>query len=316
MKIDRLLAIVILLLNRRMIQAKELSERFEVSVRTIYRDIDALACAGIPVVTYQGAGGGIGLSEGYRLDRALLNDEELAAIVTALRSLATSDPEADHPSLLLEKIQQIIPASRAEHFRFRTEQFIVDYSDWGGRGELQGVLSLLKQAISGLHPVHFRYKDAEGRISSRSFEPYTLVLKHHQWYVYGRCMAREQFRMFKLIRMREVSIAEDSTFVREPIVLEELPWQQSWNKPDNQIRLVLRFSPDGVHLAEEWFDHENLEEEEDRRVIVTCRFPENDWLYGFILSFGVHVEVLEPPHVRDRIRTMVQQMQHNYDGTT
>jgi predicted DNA-binding transcriptional regulator YafY len=315
-KIDRLLAIIILLLNRRMIQAKELAERFEVSVRTIYRDIDTIARAGIPVVTYQGAGGGIGLSEGYRLDRALLNDEELAAIVTALRSLATSNPEAEHSSLLLEKIQQIIPASKAEHFRFRTEQFIVDYSDWGGRVELQELLSLLKHAISSLHPVHFRYKDAEGRVSSRSFEPYTLVLKHHQWYVYGRCMAREQFRMFKLIRMREVSITEDSTFVREPVVLEELPWQQSWNEPNNRTRLVLRFSPEGAHLAEEWFGHETLEEDADGRTLITCRLPENDWLYGFILSFGVHAEVLDPPHVRNRVRVMVQQMQNNYDGPT
>ena len=116
MKLDRLLAIVVLLINRGRVQAKDLADTFEVSIRTIYRDIDTLGQAGIPVVTYQGMSGGIGLAEGYRLDRNVLTDRDLASIVTALRSVSTSHTNAAR-ELLMEKLSSIIPESKTMTFR-------------------------------------------------------------------------------------------------------------------------------------------------------------------------------------------------------
>lgn len=126
MKIDRLLSIVILLLNRPLIQAKELADMFEVSVRTIYRDIDSINSAGIPVVTYQGAGGGIGLMQGYRLDRNVLSQRELADIFSALQSASSIGGEGHH--LLMEKISSVVPPSQISAFRSKTTQMIVDFS--------------------------------------------------------------------------------------------------------------------------------------------------------------------------------------------
>ncbi|CAN7719459.1 HTH domain-containing protein [Paenibacillus sp. LjRoot153] len=166
MKLDRLLSIIILLLNRRRMQAKELAERFEVSLRTIYRDIEAINGAGIPIVTYQGTNGGIGVAEGYRLDRNVMTNDELAAIVTALRSTSTSYGNEQHLQLM-EKINSVIPPAFSEEFRHMASRVMIDYSPWDGNERLRPKLQLLKEAIDNCRIVGFIYSNAEGMVSHR-----------------------------------------------------------------------------------------------------------------------------------------------------
>ncbi|MBP1991102.1 helix-turn-helix transcriptional regulator [Paenibacillus eucommiae] len=313
MKIDRLLSIVILLMNRKRIQAKELADLFEVSVRTIYRDIDVIDHAGIPVMTYPGAGGGIGLVEGYRLDRNLLTHNDLAAIVTALRSISTSYSSHEN-QMLLEKINSIIPASKSDDFEFKTKQFIVDFSSWGDQGLMEEKLNKLKQAIEQLQVVAFTYCNADGDVTERSVEPYTLVLKKQRWYLYAYCRQREQFRLFKLFRMKDVVIHE-LYFVRQPISMEDMPWAKSWQPPEQGTPLQLRFHAKVRHLAEEWFGVESLLEDGEGRYTVSVAFPEDNWLYGFILSFGEGVEVLEPAHIREKIKKIAEGIVNKYERT-
>ncbi|MCY9763912.1 YafY family transcriptional regulator [Paenibacillus alvei] len=311
MKIDRLLSIVILLMNHKLVQAKELADRFEVSVRTIYRDIDAINQAGIPIVTYQGAGGGIGLAEGYRLDRNLLTNDELAAIVTALQSISSSHPSSDN-ELLVEKLSSIVPPADSAQFQLKTQQFLVDFSPWGSNGVQEQKLLRLKNAIEQQHAVTFTYCNAGGKVSVRTVEPYTLVLKQQRWYLYAYCRLRDQFRLFKLLRMKDLHV-EAQIFERQEVAVHDLPWDQEWHAPERTERVVLRFDAEVRHMAEEWFGVEELQEDVEGTVVASVPFPVDNWLYGFILSFGNHVEVLEPQFIRQHINQIATRIVEKYE---
>ncbi|TCZ76673.1 YafY family transcriptional regulator [Paenibacillus albiflavus] len=316
MKLDRLLSIVILLMNRRMVQAKELADLFEVSVRTIYRDIEVINQAGIPITTSQGAGGGIGLIEGYRLDRNLLTNQELAAIMTALQSVSTPYRNNQN-NMLMEKINSIIPTAQTDQFQRMTQQFIVDFSSWGVNPHLEDKLNVIKQAIEGCQAITFTYSNAEGQITSRSVHPYTLILKQQKWYLYAHCTDKNDFRMFKVMRMKDLIIQEE-TYSRQDIPIGELPWNQGWmvsNSSSERMQLVLRFHKRIRHIAEEWFGVEQLEQDSEGNYRIMIDYPEDNWLYGFILSFGQDVEVLQPSHIRDRIQAIAMNIVKIYERT-
>jgi predicted DNA-binding transcriptional regulator YafY len=305
MKLERLLSIIILLLNRRMVQAKELAERFEVSVRTIYRDIDAINVAGIPIVTYQGTNGGIGLAEGYRLDRNVLTNDELAAIITALRSISTSYDNEQH-RLLMEKINSVVPLQYSEEFQHKANRVLIDYSPWDGNERLRPKLQLLKEAVDSCRVAGFIYSNAEGLVTHRIVEPHMLILKGRQWYLKAYCQAKEQFRLFKLKRMKELEIVPERTFVRRDFSMQEAATGQSPSNPSKAIEFVLRFRADSRHLAEEWFGIEELWSSDDGSWLVRKAYPEDEWLYRFILGLGHCAEVLEPPHLREIIASRTE----------
>lgn len=312
MKIDRLLSIVILLLNRPLIKAKELADMFEVSVRTIYRDIDSINSAGIPVVTYQGSGGGIGLMQGYRLDRNILSERELADIFNALQSVSSYGGEGHQ--LLMEKISSVIPPSQTAAFRSKTTQMIIDFSPWGGQGTLEERLSLLKEAMEEQAVVTFDYISAEGRVSKRTLEPYTLVLKGQAWYLYGICRERGDFRLFKLRRMKTL-VKEHQYYIRQDIPLQDLPWSEGWKEPVNLTPVQLHFTAAGKHLAEDYFDSAELQPDGSGGYTLTVHYPENNWLYGFLLSFGTAMEVLAPEHIRRRLGELAGGIAAKYAGS-
>jgi predicted DNA-binding transcriptional regulator YafY len=311
MKLERLLAIIILLLNRRMVQAKELAERFEVSVRTIYRDIETINRAGIPVITYQGTNGGIGLAEGYRLDRNVLTNDELAAIVIALRSISTSYGNEKNLHLM-EKINSVVPPTYAEEFQHKASRVLFDYSPWDGNEKLQPKLQLLKEAIDSCRMVGFIYSNADGVVSHRLVEPHMLVMKGKQWYLRAYCQAKEQFRLFKLKRMKELEIATERTFTWREFPKPESTTDQNPVDTSRVTEFVLRFRADSRYLAEEWFGIEELLPVEDGSWQVKKAYQEDEWLYRFILSFGHHAELLEPPHLREIIASRAEQVANIY----
>ncbi|MFC5405746.1 helix-turn-helix transcriptional regulator [Cohnella soli] len=311
MKLERLLSIIILLLNRRIVQAKELAERFEVSVRTIYRDIDAINGAGIPVVTYQGTNGGIGLAEGYRLDRNVLTNDELAAIVTALRSISTSYGNEQHLQLM-EKINSVVPLQHSEEFQNKSSRVLIDHSPWDGNERLRPKLQLLNEAIDSCRVVGFIYSDAEGAVSHRMVEPHMLIMKGREWYLKAYCLDKEQFRLFKLKRLKELEINSEKTFIRREFSMQEGAVGQSSSHPSNLTEFVLRFQADSRYLAEEWFGIEEIMSLDDGSWQVRKAYPEDEWLYRFILGLGHHAEVLEPPHLRAIIASRAEQIANLY----
>lgn len=312
MKLERLMAILVILINRRLVQAKELAERFEVSVRTIYRDIDALNQAGIPIITYQGAGGGIGLANGYRLDRNVLTNDEFAAIVTALRSLSTataSSREAHHH--LVDKINSILSESGRSDVQAKTNQLIVDHAPWGGQHTHEDMQRVLKQAIEQLRLVRFIYHKVDNGQSSRIVEPHTLVLKGQHWYVYAYCLERASFRLFKLTRISGLAML-DTPFDRRELPGGPTPWDQDWYRADKLVELQLRFLPPARQAAMEVLGTDRLQLQPDGSYIAVVAFPEDNWVYRFILGFGEDVEVLSPPRLRNLIRDKALAIANRY----
>ncbi|QHZ47223.1 helix-turn-helix transcriptional regulator [Bacillus sp. NSP9.1] len=310
MKIDRLLAIVILLVRKRRVQAKELADLFEVSVRTIYRDIEAINQAGIPIVTSQGAGGGISLMEQFRLENKLLSADELAAITTALESVS-STYEAFQNGNALEKIRLLVSEEEMPLYREKTKRWFIDISSWGESEGIKKKIKMLNQAADSLNTVSFTYVNRDGQTGSRITEPHTLVLKARHWYLYAYCLKRQAFRFFKLVRMKDIRILSEP-FQRREVDLASLPWESSWYKPENMTYITLRIHPSGELLAREWFGFDALTYENGRCTAIIS-YPEDPWLYGFLLQFGTHIEVLDPPHIRQNVKSLAKQIIDLYE---
>ena len=309
MKLDRLLSILMILIQKHKVQAKDLADQFEVSVRTIYRDIETINMAGIPIVTYQGSGGGIGIDDRYRLDKNMLSGDEISSIVTALRSLQSTYKDSS-TQLALHKIEATYAAAKSE-WKEKSDELYVDFSDWGSNPVLQNKLNGLKSAINGLRKVSFDYSNAKGEFKRRLVEPHTLVLKNRNWYLYAFCREKEAFRLFKLMRMKNIS-EETASFVRRPIRLEQLPWNEEWHQQAEMVKLRLRFRPEVRYLLEEWFDAESIMDQNNGHAIVEIEYPNDNWIYGFILGFGDLVEVVEPAFVRERLKVLLSNMNKIY----
>lgn len=295
LKLDRLISILVILLRKERVQAKELAQMFGVSVRTILRDVDAINLAGIPVVTYQGINGGIGIADGYRLDKSVLTSDELAVIISTLKGMAGAMPDSEH-IILMEKLKNIMSSSQLESLNSKANHFVVDLSPWGGNELQKEKVTAIRKAIDDSREIEFVYTDSAGSTTGRRVRPYSLVLKGQKWYLYAWCLMRQDFRFFKLSRIKELTVLE-ITFERQDVSLEQLQWENEWYKPENMIELELVFERGMKSIVEEWFVKE-IFEHEDGRLMVKALLPENNWLYGFLLSFGMGVEVKNPPHIR------------------
>lgn len=310
MKLDRLVSIITVLLRRPRVQAKELAELFDVSVRTILRDIDAINLSGIPIVTYQGAGGGIGIAEGYKLDKSVLTSDEMAALITGMQGVALSlgDPKL---GILIDKLKNSVPKSQLTTVNLKTSQIVIDLSPWGGNRYLKSAINTLRRAIEEQNEVAFVYIDGDNRKTERIVQPYTLVLKGQNWYLHGWCRLRKAFRLFKIIRARELR-ALDTTFTRietDPHATAEVD-----NIEDAReiAYLLLSFDSSAENTVLEWFGDGDIEHM-DGKLIVRSGLPENKWLYGFLLSFGPALEILEPQHIREIVAEMALQVYRKYN---
>jgi predicted DNA-binding transcriptional regulator YafY len=297
---------IMILINRKKVKAQELAELFNVSIRTVYRDVEVLSSAGIPVISYPGANGGIGLIDGYRLDKQVLTKEELSSMSVALKSVLTTyqDP---HAEAVLEKITGIVKDEDREIFDY----LFIDDSPWGQNIHLKDKVTMLKKAIRTTVCVCFSYSSSDGNVGFRTIEPHTLVQKGRAWYVYGYCLFRNTFRLFKLARIKDLQLCSES-FIRKEVNDEELPWDKAWYAPENVVTLTMAFHPDLRLKIIELFGAESIE---DGQSILKVEMPENEWLYGFILSFADQVEVLEPVHIREVIQQKAKNIMDLYGKT-
>ncbi|MBU2661280.1 YafY family protein [Bacillus cabrialesii] len=311
MKLERLLAMVVLLISKKQVQAAELAELFEVSVRTIYRDIETINRAGIPIVTSQGSGGGIGIMETYRLEREWLKEEELFVIASALQSVSAMYEPVPH-STAYQKIKHLIPEQSAEAFKHQTEKWFIDMTAWGHTEDQKALREKISAAIDHLSTISFTYTNATGEtLHRRETEPYTLVCKAGHWYLYAYCLVRNDFRFFKLNRMKDLTILHQS-FIRKDIQLETLPWDKNWYQKDRLTELVILVQPPARQRIREWFGNEVLHCDENEACRAVITLPEDQWLIGFLLQFGKDIEVLKPLHIRDKVKDIIHQMQKVY----
>ncbi len=359
MRMDRLLNMVALLANRRQMKAQELAEHFGVSVRTIYRDADTISLAGFPIVSYPGAGGGLGIAEGFRLDRTVLSEEELSSVLLALHSTSGLWP-GETGSATLEKLKAVLAGvcqKEAGHTRILEgmDSLHFDHTPWNRPGGYAEELALLRHGIEACRLVRFHYFSAGGEAGERLVEPYTLVMKSGQWYLYAYCLLRQGFRLFRLSRLREPEVTAEQ-FRRRETEPESLPWNNQWTMEGSLVEVKLRFPVRLRPLAEEWFGgglvrveaartpgrmeadsgasttpaetrtaagepaeacgpggrrvigepgvagELGVAGESEEELVATLRVPEDNRLIGYLLSYGELVEVLEPEHIRRRMR--------------
>lgn len=290
MQTNRLFEIIYLLLGRQTMTAKELAEHFEVSKRTIYRDIEALSGAGIPVYMCQGKGGGIRLLDNFILNKAVLSEEEQKAILSALQGLeATTGAQSE---ALLTKLTGI--------FRQQNESWIeIDYSDWGGMG--QEKFDSIKQAILNHNVITFEYYGANGQKSIRNVQPVKLYFRDRTWYLRGYCLMRNAMRLFKLRRMKNVVITEEYFERTREMVVEDKVRDEVMASDSVETTIIFEVDATQGYRIYDEFNDEEIHKNEDGSFLVTVSYPVDEWVYGMLLSFGAHLQVLEPQFIRDRI---------------
>ena len=302
MKIDRLIGILSILLQKDMVTAPELAEHFEVSRRTINRDIEALSKAGIPIQTLQGSGGGISIMNGYRMDRTLLTSKDMQMILAGLRSL-DSVSGSGYYGQLMEKIQ----TGSSELISGR-DSVLIDLSSWY-KTSLAPKISTIQDAIENRHILDFYYYAPSGE-SERSIEPYYVVFKWTSWYVYGWCLKRKDYRMFKLNRMDKVRETGES-FVCRNAPVPELSSDLVY--PRNIILKAL-FDPDMKWRLVEEFGPDCYEVQKDGRLLLVHDYSDMENLTMWMLTFGDKVEVLDPPELRDKLKNMAESIIKIYGG--
>ena len=298
MKIDRLVSIIMILLEKERIGAQELADMFEVSPRTIYRDIDSINMAWIPVRATSGVGGGFEIMPQYKIDKKVFSAADLSAILMGLSSLSDviHGEELVHA---LAKVRSFIPAERAKDIELKTNQVLIDLTPWSGSKNVQPYLERIKQAMQESRLLSFDYLNQTGNRISRIAEPYQLVLKGNHWYWQGFCRVRNDFRLFKLSRTFGLTMLNE-TFVPREHPKPEL--DASDILAAKQIRIKLRIHKSILERVLDYCNDEDISPDGGEHYIVNYPFIENDYYYGLLLGLGEKCECLEPPRVRAEMR--------------
>jgi predicted DNA-binding transcriptional regulator YafY len=300
MRIDRLIGILSILLQKEMTTAPELAEHFEVSRRTINRDIDALSCAGIPIRTVQGSGGGICIMDGYRMDRTLLTSKDMQMILAGLRSL-DSVSGSRYYGLLMEKIQ---PGSSG--IVSGRDSILIDLSSWY-RDTLAPKIEIIQDAIELNRKLRFYYYSPKGE-TEREIEPYYLIFKWSSWYVYGFCTLRKDFRTFKLNRMDKI-ILEDLFEKKTEVPYPDLDGEKIY-PTTGKVKVIFEASLKW-RLIED-YGVNSYTELPDGKLLFEHDYPDDEWLISWLLSFADQVTVIEPEIIREKITKITSDITSKY----
>lgn len=297
MKDNRLFRVLYYILKKGKVTASELADQFEVSVRTIYRDIDSISSSGIPIYTLQGRGGGIEIAEDFILSKTLLSDPEKQQILSALQGLEHSTIQ--HENELLTKLSAL--------FKMKNTSWIeIDFNNWQNNKMYEKRFNDIKSAILSKNIISFAYFSSNEKETIRRVKPVRLLFKSQDWYLYAFCLLRNDFRCFKLSRMKNIEIHDekfDDSF--ENVILKK-------EMPHDNIRYIkVKFDR---KVAFRVYDELNSEitEDDDGNLYTELELVDDYNLYYYLLSFGDNVEVLEPKEVRAQIKEMITKMAEKY----
>lgn len=373
MQINRLFEIVYILLNKKLVTAKELSEHFEVSQRTIYRDIETLSEAGIPVYANRGKGGGICLMEHFILNKSVLTKQEQNDILSALQGIQATSYERE--SSTLNKLSSLFQTEN-------TDWIEVDFSSWNNQEDDRRKFTQLKTAILNRRVISFHYYNSYGQESSRVVEPLKLVFRAQAWYLYAFCLKKQSVRYFKITRMESLTVSEE-TFEPRPYdfldnrsdlqasieeqqgdvstdplqaSLEDRPGDKStdtlhasdegrpgdgstdplqaslvdrpgdksaitihtsfgnWqgNKSEEAPIITLKVDASMAFRIYDEYPKKDVTRLEDGSFLIRSRMQPDVWLYGYLLSYEDHLEVLEPEYVRTRLAKIIENIKIKY----
>ena len=298
MQISRLFEIVILLLDKKTATAAELARHFGVSQRTIYRDVEALSGAGIPIYASQGKNGGIALVESFVIQKSLLSKEEQTEILAALQGLK---------AIGITKGEGLLAKWRVLFGAGDGDWVAVDFSDWSQTK--QSELALLKDAILNKKVLCFTYYGASGEKTRREAEPLQLWFKSRAWYLKAFCRLRREVRLFKLTRMKDVRLSGDK-FCTAPQTEVPPAYDVSPAKPVVLLRLWIDGSQ--AYRVYDDFEESQIEKQPGGHFLVSVAYPEDEWVYGFLLSYGPYLKALAPSHIQGILRERLKKMTSYY----
>ena len=297
MRESRLFRIVYYLLQNGKATAPELAQKFEVSIRTIYRDIDAISSTGIPIYATQGKGGGISILNDYTLDKSLFSEQEQEQMLTALQGMIATTEENSNE--LLTKLSGL--------FQINSTNWIeVDFSDWAHRTPQQDTFNIIKEAIFQKRTISFCYFSGKGNKEKRNVRPIRLVFKSKSWYLYSFCLLRNDYRFFKLTRIKELEMLSE-TFTQDftPTKIEKQI------QVENTVAVKLKFDMQAAFRVYDEFT-DNITEDSQGNLYVQIDLPDNEVLYSYVMSFSDSVEVIEPQSIREQMKKRLQKMQEKY----
>lgn len=301
MKLDRLFGILTLLLQNERVTAPYLAERFEVTRRTIGRDIDALCQAGIPVITHQGGGGGISIAEGFKLDKSVLTTEELSGMIAALKGIGSVSDKSN-----MEKTLDKLSANKNTVVSLR-EAIVIDLASHY-KDSLTEKIELIKKAVHQQRLIEFDYYYEKG-LARRRIEPVFVIFQWTAWYVFGFCTLRQDFRMFKLQRLWDLQLCEEAFVPREIP-----PEKQDFNSrlPDDK-KLVALFEPSVRYQLIEDYGLHCYTEEADGKLRLEIGYTNREYTISWLLGFGSKVRVLEPRDIAEEIQEAAKKILEAYE---
>lgn len=302
MKIDRLVSIIMVLLDKKRIGAQELADMFEVSPRTIYRDIDTINMAGIPVRSVPGVGGGFEIMQNYKMDKSVFSTADLSAILMGLSSLSEMI-RGNELINALAKIKSFIPADKAHDIELKANQICIDLSTWTGNQNTQAYLDIIKTALQDCRLVSFEYIAHHGKKTRRTVEPYQLVLKSGHWYFQGYCRMRNDFRLFRLSRISNLQM-EKENFIPRDFQKPILDFEETLQSMQTPIKIRIHRSI--LDRVLDYCTYEHFFPDGGDYYIVDFPFIENDYYYDILLGFGDKCECLEPLKIRDEMKRRIQ----------
>lgn len=300
MKIDRLLGIVMILLQKDKVTAPYLAEKFEVSKRTIHRDIEALCMAGIPIVTTQGGNGGISIADGYRIDKSVLTYDEMQKVVTALKGMDSISSNAGTEQLLNKffiKKDQVLSIK---------DSIIINLTSHYKSG-LSDKITLIRDAIMDNRLIHFHYYSSRGD-SERTVEPYYLAFQWSSWYVFGYCRERKDFRLFKLNRLCELK-KMDIQFEPREITEDHKDFDRYFT---DEYQITVLFDPEVKYRLIDEYGMESFEVNDEGKLLFRMGFTDKNYMISWILSFGDKAEVLYPKGLKQEIKAIAENILKQY----
>ncbi len=308
MRIDRLYALALHLSRHENLTAAKLAEHFEVSIRTIHRDLETLDMAGVPVVTRQGRGGGVSLMSGYRLEGGYLTRKELRELALTLEGIAPILSGTSVPSIA----GKVAAMNRTDRiFSDKAETYVppvdIDLRGWSRRPEWKKTMTALTEAIKTEHAVGFAYMSLNDVKTERDVEPLKVIFRNSTWYLSGWCRLRRSYRWFNVSRIENIRLLE-SRFDRRGR-LNEMKEDDGFSEPVTDISLSL--TEKGLAKARHYLDQDSVRSAGKRHTAL-LRWPMSEWVYSFLLGLGPEVSVIAPDEVRSEMALRIAQMAGNY----
>ncbi|MCX8639996.1 YafY family transcriptional regulator [Gilliamella sp. B3172] len=312
MKINRIITIIMVLLQREKITGKELAEKLNVSLRTIYRDIQVIEGAGIPIITYQGSAGGISILKNYKISKGLFTKEDVIVLLKGLNLLSSPVLKESENLRTLEKIKSFLSEQELDEVGNNLNQLIVDLSPWFSKHNIDNKISIIRLALKEQMLLSFDYLSVRNKQASRLIEPYKLIFKEKEWYLQAFCLTKNDFRVFKLSKMSNIR-KTNTKFIKQTTPEAFSLFQADMKKKIFKIKLLIDESL--LERILDFCDEKDIKKLNGQQYLVDFNFIDDDYSYGILLGLGHKCICLEPEHIRQKLIERAETLVKSYKET-